>query len=103
MSLKFQNMSFYYPVFYLGYQAIFILIISIIYLQSFSSYIVLTFQLIYLLTIIYLRPYNTLRKFNKLFHNLTIIINQVILIGITGIIIRWNNIIGSSYQSSSNY
>lgn len=102
MSLKFQNMSFYYPVLYLGYQAVFILIISIIYLQSFSAYIVLTLQLLYLLAIIYLRPYNTLRKFNKLFHNISIVINQVILIGITAIIIRWNSIIGTSYQPSSN-
>jgi hypothetical protein len=103
MSIQFQNMSFYYPVFYLGYQAIFILIIAITYHQNDSAYITLAFQIVYLITLIYLRPYNTLRKVNRLIHNITIIFNQVVVISFVAIAIRWNNIIGSTYQSESNY
>jgi hypothetical protein len=99
MSIQFQNMSFYYPVFYLGYQAIFILIIAITYQQFDAAYITLAFQLVYLITLIYLRPYNTLRKVNKLIHNFTIIFNQFVVISFVAIAIRWNNIIGSTYQS----
>ena len=95
MSIRFHNMRFYYPLFYLSYQAILILVIVIDYLQTFTPYAVLSLQIIYLCAIIYFRPYNTLRKFNKLFHNMTIVINHIILIRMTGIIIRWNSIIGS--------
>jgi hypothetical protein len=102
MSIRFQNMSFYYPVVYLGYQAVFILVIAITYLQAYSAYAVLALQLLYLLAILYLRPYNTLRKFNKLFHNLTIVVNQVIAIGAVAIVMRWNSILGTAYQPSSN-
>lgn len=103
MSLKFQNMNFYYPVLYLLYQTIFIFVISITYTQNNSAYIVLSLQLIYLLFLIYLRPYNTIRKLNKLVHNFTIIYNQIFLILFIAIVIRWNSIIDTSYQSQSNY
>ena len=103
MSLKFQNMSFYYPVMYLSYQAMFMLILAIDYLQSYSSYLVLSFQIIYLLLIIYLRPYNTLRKLNRLLHNVTIVFNQAFVITFVSIAIRWNQIIGTDYQKQSNY
>lgn len=91
-------MSFYYPVMYLSYQAMLMLIISITYLQSNSSYITLSFQIVYLLLLIYLRPYNTLRKFNKLLHNVTIVFNQAFVITFVAIAIRWNQIIGTDYQ-----
>jgi hypothetical protein len=103
MSLRFQNMSFYYPVFYLAYQAFFILMISISYLQSFTQYAVIAFQNLYIIDLIYLRPYNTLRKFNKLFHNATSVLNQAIVITAVGIVIRWNSLIDTPGQSDSNY
>lgn len=102
MSIKFRNMSFYYPIIYLAYQTIFILIISIDYGQPLTIYVVLSVQVIYLLAIIYLRPYNTLRKFNKLFHNVTIVFNQIFLIGVTCIVISCNLAVGSPSQSSTN-
>ena len=102
MSIRFQNMSFYYPVMYLCYQAVFMLLISIDYLQSNSSYIVLSLQIVYLLLLIYLRPYNTLRKLNRLLHNVTIVFNQAFVITFVSIAIRWNQIIDTEYQKQSN-
>lgn len=103
MSLSFQNMSFYYPMVYINYNAIFILIISIVYNQSFAPYLLLTLQIIYLLFLIFARPYNTLRMINRSLHNISIIINQATSLTFLCIIIRWNSILGGNYQSQSNY
>jgi len=98
MSLRFSNMSEYYPILYLAYQAILILSIAIGYALKLTIYIVLIIQILYLFLIIYLRPYNTLRQLNKFLHNATIAFNQFTCIVVSYVVIRWNSIIGTAYQ-----
>jgi len=96
-------MKFFYPTIYLGYQVFFILAISITYSQNFTIYTTLILQILYLLFLIIAQPYNTLRQINKTIHNATIIFNQIFTIFISAVVIRWNSILGTSYQVQSNY
>ena len=102
MSLRFSNMSEYYPILYLAYQAILILSIAIGYALRLTVYVVLIIQIAYFFLIIYLRPYNTLRQLNKFLHNATIAFNQFTCIVVSYVVIRWNSIIGTPYQETSN-
>ncbi len=102
MSLSFQNMNFFYPIVYIGYQSLFILTISILFIQRYSIYIILFLQIVYLFFLICKQPYNTLRRLNKTLHNATIIFNHFLTIFMTLLIIRWNSIVGSSYQILSS-
>ena len=82
----------YYPIVYLFYQFIFILLISIFNDFSFDAYIILSFQIIYLVAIILMRPYNMTFKINGFLHNITIIFNHLIVITVVVMNMRWNAI-----------
>lgn len=60
MRLSFKNMKFYYPLLYIMYKLILIMLISIFYTKDFTEYLVLGLEVVYLLLIIVLRPYNTI-------------------------------------------
>ena len=102
MNVSFQNMSFYYPVLYLAYQTIFILTISVINTISFTQYFLLSLQIVYFGFILFIRPYNTVRGLNRFIHNFTILYNQFVTIFVLVVVIRWNAIVDTSYQTQSN-
>lgn len=90
MSLKFENMFLSYPIIYLFYQCIFILLVEILSTQSYTIYLVLTYQSVYFVFILIVRPYNTVRIFNRILHNFTIAFNQALCILVVGIVMKWN-------------
>jgi len=102
MSLSFQNMKFNYPIIYLGYQALLILTLSILPADFFIVYIILSLQIVYLIFLIIYRPYNTIHRLNRLIHNVTIVFNQASSLTCLSIIMRWNKIIGTPYQTESD-
>lgn len=102
MHLSFDNMSFYYPIIYLSYQSLFLLTLSICQERDFGSYLVLGLQTLYLLFLILVRPYSTIRNFNRFLHNATIIFNQLTTIILVCIIIRWNTLYSSESQIISH-
>jgi hypothetical protein len=102
MSLSFQKMKFNYPIIYLGYQALFILTLSILPAENFIVYIILSLQIAYLIVLIIYRPYNTIHRLNRLIHKVTIIFNQASSTACLSIIMRWNAILGTSYQVESD-
>jgi hypothetical protein len=96
LCLRFRNMRFSYPVVYLLYQIIFICLNSIYYTRDFTVYILLGIQIGYAAFLFLFHPYNTPRKINRILHNGTILFNQIFLILLTGLTIRWKIMLGSS-------
>jgi hypothetical protein len=96
-------MKFDYPIIYLGYQTLFMLTLSILPSEDYTVYIILIIQAIYFIFLIVYRPYNTFRKINRLIHNATVVFNQAASITCLGVIMRWNSIIGTAYQTKSNH
>jgi len=95
-------MKFNYPIIYLGYQALLILTLSILPADFFIVYIILSLQIVYLIFLIIYRPYNTIHRLNRLIHNVTIVFNQASSLTCLSIIMRWNKIIGTPYQTESD-
>lgn len=100
--LSFQKMSAGYPVVYLLYQLLIILTISLIDTESYTIYLVLGFQVAYLIIIIIYRPYNEVYTANRMIHNGTIIFNQCLLIFEVIAIIKWNNLYSQNNYIESN-
>ena len=57
--------------------------------------------MIYLVILIVVRPYNTVRNCNRFLHNITIIWNQLVLISVLIIVLRWNQLYGTENQIDS--
>lgn len=102
-SLQFRNMKFHYPIIYITYEALIIFIISILYARSFTIEVVLAVQILYLLFILWIWPYNTPRKINRILHNLTILFNQMTEIFATIVVMRWRILLPGEQSSKSNY
>jgi hypothetical protein len=102
MYLQFAAMMPGYPIIYLTYQSLFILVISILHLRNFTVYGLLGIQLIYLIILLVARPYKTVRVFNKFIHNLTIIYNQLLTIVVLALVMKWNTLYGNSSQFQSD-
>ena len=102
MYLKFDNMMLGYPTFYLIYQSFFILAISIFHDDQFAIYVVLGLQVVYLVVIVIVRPYNTVRNFNRFLHNIAIIYHQLALISVVVVVLWWNTVYSTQQQIDSN-
>lgn len=95
-------MKFYYPVIYLIYQCLYISTVAIYYRYDFSVYVVLTMQIVYFLLLLWLWPYNTPRKINRILHNVSILYNQFVSIFIVFVVLRWRVLLPGELQVKSN-
>ena len=101
LALRFRNMRLYYPVLYLIYQILHVAVIAIYYVYDAAVYAVLALQLAYLALVLWLWPYNTPRKLNRILHNFTLLHNQLVSVLFTCIAIRWRAVIAGSGQADS--
>lgn len=102
-SLQFRNMKFHYPIIYLIYQALFIFTVSIFYAREYTIEVVISLQIVYFCFLIWLWPYNTTRKVNRILHNFTILFNQFIGIFASIVVMRWRVMLPGGLQIQSNF
>jgi hypothetical protein len=102
LALRFRNMKPFYPLVYLSYQLLFICLLSIFYQRDYLIYILLACQLLYFALLLYLWPYNTPRKTNRILHNCTVLFNQFLLILTTVCAFRWRSVLPGDLQLQSN-
>lgn len=101
MSLRFRNMRLYYPVLYLIYQILHIAAVVIFYASDAAVYAVLALQLAYLALLLWLWPYNTPRKPNRILHNCTLLHNQLVCVLFSCAVLRWRALASGQAQVSS--